>query len=188
MNKKKFSSKDIALTGILTAIAIVLQLLSNIIPTTVNINLSLIPIVLGALLLGPIAGAFLGLVNGVIILLSPNTVSVFIAISPFGTILTCLTKTTVAGLVAGFIAKGLRNKNDVLASVLASIVVPVINTGMFIIYTIIFFKEGLGLPTIGSILTAFIGINFIFEIVSTLILGPSLYKIAGHIGPHSHTK
>ena len=185
---KKISTRNIALTGLLAAIEVVLQLLSYIIPTAVNINLSLIPIALGALLMGPIAGGFLGLISGVIVLVSPNTVSVFMAISPFGTILTCLSKTTVAGLVAGFIAKALRNKHDVLGAILASIVIPVINTGMFIIYTYIFFKEGLGLPTFASIFTAFIGINFLFEVVSTLLLGPSLYKITTQLKPHTESK
>ena len=117
MEKKRIDTKTIVTAGLLTALTIILQLLSSIIPTGVNLNLALVPITLGAVLLGPYVGAFLGLICGAVILLSPNTVTVFMAISPVGTFLACLLKTTVAGLLAGFVAKALKEKNDFLSVV-----------------------------------------------------------------------
>ena len=50
--------------AILLAIEIVLQAIGNYItPSAVSINLSLIPVALGAILFGPLSGAFLGLMN-----------------------------------------------------------------------------------------------------------------------------
>ena len=178
--KKPFNTKTIALVGMLTAIEIVLQLLSYIIPSAVNINLSLIPIAIGAIIGGPTVGAFLGFASGVIVLVSPNTVTLFMAMSPVGTIITCLTKTTIAGLVAGFIAKALK-KHDIVGSILASFVVPVINTGMFIIFALLFFSEW-----IGGAIAALLGINFLFEVVSTMLIGPTLYKILAKAIPNKN--
>ena len=177
MEKRKIETKTIVATGLLVAIEVILQFLSTVIPTGVNLNLSLIPITIGAVLYGPFVGAFLGLVCGAIILVSPNTVTVFMSISPAGTILACLLKTTVAGLLAGFVAKAFKEKNDFLGVVLASIVVPVVNTLIFVLVTFFFFMEGLGLTDFWSIFTVLVGINFIFEILTNVIVVPSLYKV-----------
>lgn len=177
MKNKFFTTKLITTTAILLAIEIICQLLTMVIPTTVNLNLSLIPIVIGAMLYGPVVGGFLGFACGVIILLSPNTVTLFMSISPVATIFTCLLKTCLAGVTAGFVYKALEKKNSMLGSILASILVPVINTLIFCIFTYFFFKEGLGLPDFGSIITAFIGLNFLFEVVTTTVVGPTLIKV-----------
>lgn len=178
MEKNKyFNTKMIAATGLLLAIEIVLQLLTFVIPTTVNLNLSLIPIVIGAMLYGPLVGGFLGFMCGVIILLSPNTVTVFMSINPVATVFTCLLKTFVAGLVAGYLYRLIAKKSTLVGSIVASIIVPVINTFIFCIFTYFFFKEGLGLPDFGTIITAFIGVNFLFEVVSTVVIGPTLMKV-----------
>lgn len=181
MEKKRIDTKTIVLAGLLTALTILLQFLSTIIPTGVNLNLALVPITLGAVLLGPYVGAFLGLVCGAVILLSPNTVTVFMAISPVGTILACLLKTTIAGLLAGFVAKAFKEKNDLLSAVLASIIVPLVNTLIFAIIAYFFFLEGLGLSDFWSIFTVLIGLNFLFEIVTNVIISPTTYKVINQI-------
>ena len=181
MEKKRIDTKTIVLAGLLTALTILLQFLSTIIPTGVNLNLALVPITLGAVLLGPYVGAFLGLVCGAVILLSPNTVTVFMAISPVGTILACLLKTTIAGLLAGFVAKAFKEKNDLLSVVLASIIVPLVNTLIFAIIAYFFFLEGLGLSDFWSIFTVLIGLNFLFEIVTNVIISPTTYKVINQI-------
>ena len=181
MEKKRIDTKTIVLAGLLTTLTILLQFLSSIIPTGVNLNLALVPITLGAVLLGPYVGAFLGLVCGGVILLSPNTVTVFMSISPLGTFLACLLKTTVAGLLAGFAAKALKNKNDFLSVIVASIIVPLVNTLIFALVTYFFFLEELGLSDFWSIFTVLIGLNFIFEIITNVIISPTTYKVISHI-------
>lgn len=191
MEKKHyFNSRMIAATGIITGVEIVLQIIGNYInPGFANINLSLIPIALGAILYGPIVGGFLGFVCGVMVLISPSTMQVFFAVSPVGTVLTCILKTTIAGVVAGFIPKIFKN-HKLLSSIIASILVPIINTGLFSIFAVIFFTPILNnmvestpsqFPNIGiALIAGMIGINFILEIISTVILTPSLYKIIEH--------
>ena len=191
MEKKKFfTTKMIATTGILLGVEIVLQLIGNyvVIPGGfANLNFSLIIITLGAILYGPIVGGFLGLVSGALTLISPSTMSYFFVVSPVGTILACLLKTTIAGVAAGFIFKALKNKNDLLGSILSSIAVPVINTGIFAIFCVIFFRQRLLEINPDSVSAALflglIGVNFIFEIIINVIVVPSLYKIVLRVAP-----
>ena len=185
MDKKRhFNTRMIATTGMLLALEIVLQIIGNyvVIPGGfANLNFSLIFIALGAILYGPIVGGLLGLVSGILTLFSPSTMSVFFSISPAGTILACLLKTTVAGVVAGIISKLLKKNHDLLSSILASIVVPILNTGIFALFTIIFFKPllaGINPDSMAAALfLGLIGFNFIFEAIVTVIVAPSIYKI-----------
>ena len=194
MEKKKFfNTKMIATTGILLGVEIVLQLVGNyvVIPGGfANLNFSLIIITLGAILYGPLVGGFLGLVSGALTLFSPSTISYFFAVSPIGTILACLIKTTVAGVVAGFIKKNKKNKNDLAGSILASIAAPILNTGIFAIFCVIFFKQRLLEINPDSLAAALflgmIGVNFIFEIIINVIVVPSLYKVVLRVDTHKY--
>ena len=176
MKKNKSETiKFISRAALFTAAEIVLQVIGTLIPTSVNLNLSLIPITLGALFYGPVMGCYLGFVCGLLIMASPNTI-MFFEISPIGTVLACLFKTGLAGLLVGFIGKWLRNKNDIAGSIIASIAVPVVNTGIFVLVSYFFFMEGLGIPDFGTLFIAFIGVNFAFEVVTNSIIAPILYK------------
>ncbi|MBQ7061184.1 MAG: hypothetical protein IJM85_05320 [Clostridia bacterium] len=89
--------------GLLTAIVVVLQFVGATIKFgTFSISLVLMPIVIGAALYGVFAGAWLGLVFGVVVLLSGDAAT-FMAINPFGTIVTVLLKGILAGAVAGLV-------------------------------------------------------------------------------------
>ena len=177
--KNKERIQTITGLSILIGLAIALTFLSNYIPTgVVNINLVLIVIVIAACIYGPIGGAVIGFVNGVIMIFAPGTLTVFMPYNPLVTILLCITKTTVAGIVSGLIFKLLSKKKDFLASVLSSIVVPIVNTGIFIIGATLFFLniefwQGSFTKMITSILT----INFLIEFVSIVILSPAIYRI-----------
>lgn len=174
--------KKITGVAILLAIEIVLQAMGNYItPSVVSINLSLIPIALGAILYGPLAGALLGFGNGLVVLLSPST-EAFLSYSLFGTIVVCLLKCTIAGLLAGFVYKLIAKKNTLVGSIVASLVVPVVNTGLFVlaVFTIFF---GLFQP-IGTtdeimkyVFLIMIGWNFVIEFSITAILSPTIARV-----------
>ena len=166
----------------LAAITVVLQVIANYITFgPVSITLALIPLVIGAILYGPWAGAFLGALMGAIILTAPSTGS-FLAINPFLTILICLVKTGVAGMVSGFIFKALYKKNLTLAVILAAVAAPIVNTGLFAIGCMAFFWKTLqewagGSNTVGFLFLTLIGINFIIEFAVNSILSPSIVYI-----------
>lgn len=189
MEKRRyFNTRMIATVGVLTAIEIVLQVIGNyVVPGGfTSLNFSLIIITLGAILYGPVVGGFLGLVSGTMTILAPSTLSYFYSISPLGTILTCLLKTTLAGVLAGLIMMIFKKYNKKTAgSIVASILVPIINTGVFAIFCLLFFMDRLTEINPNNIASALflgmIGINFIFEILTTSIVTPSLMKIMEHV-------
>ena len=175
---KRITTQQIVGTGLLLALEIIFQIIGNYLQIgPVNINLSLVTVVLAAVLYGPLSGAVLGFFNGLIVLLSPSTLAIFMPISPIGTVIACLLKCTIAGLVAGLLFKLFKNKNNLIGLIIASILVPVINTGIFSAVCLLFFRPFLEsgvsetFPNIGAFLIfGVIGINFIVEIISTVAL------------------
>jgi len=138
---KKFDTRKLVLLGLLTAIVVVLQVLAiftrPLFPAF-SITLVLMPIVVGAALIGPLAGGWLGLVFGFAVLISGDAAP-FMAVDPFGTILVVLAKGAIAGLAAGYVYKMIEGKNKTLAAVAAAIVCPLVNSGVFIIGSYVFF-------------------------------------------------
>ena len=96
--------------GLLTAIVVVLQLVGSFIKLGMfSVSLVLMPIVVGAALYGYWAGAWLGLVFGIVVLLSGDA-ALFLTFNPFGTIVTVILKGALAGLAAGFVYKLLEKR------------------------------------------------------------------------------
>ena len=84
----KYDVKKITGAAVLLAIEIVFQTIGNYISLgPISINLSLIPIALGAILYGPFVGAILGFVNGLVVLFAPSTQAIFMAYAPLGTVI-----------------------------------------------------------------------------------------------------
>lgn len=174
------------MTGIacFSALVVVLQLVANYITIGefINLNLALIPIVVGAIIYGPIAGLFLGVIDGAICITAPSTLTLFMPFNPIATVFLCLLKTGIAGLISGLIFKLLKNKYFILSVILSSILVPIINTGLFAIGTLVFFmpvlesSAGESNPYAVLFLT-FIGINFIIEFVINSSLSPAVLQV-----------
>ena len=183
--KRKFDTKAIVVTGLLLALEIVLQTIGNYLQIgPANINLSLVPVVLAAVLCGPISGGILGFFNGLMALFSPSTLAIFVPIAPVATVFVCLLKCTLAGVAAGFIFDLMQKNNRLVALVLASAAVPVINTGLFALGSVLFFQDflnsGVGeqFPNAGAFLIfGVIGFNFLIEVATTMIVSPSLGMI-----------
>lgn len=180
--KQTFTVKTIVVTGLLLALEIILQVIGNYLQIgPANINVSLVPVVLAGILCGPISAMVLGFFNGILALLSPSTLALFMPLNPFGTVLVCLFKCTIAGLVSSLFFNLLKNKNQVVALVVASILVPVVNTGLFAVGSLIFFRSFLesgvsdNFPNIGAFLIfGVIGWNFIIEIITTTVISTPL--------------
>ena len=180
----KYDVKKITGVAVLLAIEIVLQTIGNFITLgPISINLSLIPIALGAILYGPLAGALLGFINGLLVLFAPSTQAIFMAYAPLGTVITCLFKCTIAGFISGLVYKLIAKKNSLVATIIASLLVPIINTGLFIVGCYIFFSSWViqGSASFSNQFTFFLmgvlGWNFLFEFGVTSILSTTLARI-----------
>lgn len=178
--------------GILTAITIVLQILGSFIKFgPFSISLVLVPIVVGAALYGPVAGAWLGFVFSMVVLFQPDT-QLFMGYSVIGTILTVLVKGTLAGFLSGLVYVAFRkirfggDKVSVsLGVILAAITCPVVNTGIFLLGCVVFFLptirawgEAAGFTNVGTyMIVGFVGFNFLFELLFNLVLSPAIEMI-----------
>lgn len=182
MFKNPFTVRNIPYIAILAAIEIVLQFIGNNIAFgPVSINLSLIPMALGAILFGPWCGLFLGLLNSIFVLMAPSTM-LFYNISVMGTFVTVLVKSSAAGFIGGLIYMALKKKN-LLATIVTSISLPVINTGLFVVGSLLFFRgfleENVGTFTniYEFLFIGMIGWNFIFELGTSIVLVYPIYRI-----------
>lgn len=181
MNEK---TKKVVGIGLFTAIVVVLQALSIGIRFGVfNITLVLVPIVVGAALYGYLAGAWLGFVFGVVVLLTDA--GVFLAINVPGTIATCILKGALAGLVAGLIYKALDKVNRYVAVLVAAIAAPIVNTGVFLLGCRLFFFETIqgwatasGFENAGAyMIFGLVGVNFLVEAAINIALSAVIVKL-----------
>ena len=190
MEKKRFfTSRNIAFLAVLLALVIVLQIWASAIPIgTTRTSLTLIPIVLGAVLLGPAAGAFLGAAFGAVVLcvaLAGGDAFTFVLLSdhPVLTAALCLIKGAAAGFVAGLLYKLIRRKNEYAAIITASLAAPVVNTGLFILGAL-FMSDTLSANFVadGTTVMYFLvigcaGINFIIEFFVNAVASPAIYTV-----------
>lgn len=181
----KTSTRKIAGLGLFTAIVVVLQLTGAAIKFGVfSITLTLAPIIIGAALYGLGAGAWLGLVFGVAVLISGDAAP-FLAVSPAGTVITVLLKGALAGLAAAAVFKAIEKKSVLGAVITAGITAPVVNTGVFLLGCLAFFMPTInewaaaaGVESAGKfIITGMVGINFLVELAVNLVLSTVIVRI-----------
>ncbi len=190
--KKKGSGSSVSLMaarGILGALIVVLALLGN----TVRfgpfpITLALVPIIIGAALYGANMGAQLGGFFGLMTLiigltgLDGGTVIYLMGISPVACVAVCVLKGVAAGWVSGLAYTAVARKNEHFAVIVAGIVCPVVNTGVFIIGMLLFFTSALETWASGQGLLYYVifgltGLNFLVETAVNLVLSSGITTI-----------
>ena len=185
MENKRFNTRRLTGLALFTAIVVILQFLGAFIHFgPFSISLVLIPIVVGAALYGVWAGAWLGFVFGLVVLLSGDAAA-FLVISPIGTILVVLLKGALAGLCAGAVHKALSKVNETVAVIVAAIVAPVVNTGIFLLGCLVFFlptvtewSQAMGFESVGKyMILGLVGGNFLFELLFNVVLSPVIVRL-----------
>ena len=183
--EKSINTRKIVLLALFTGIVIVLQFLGAFIRFgPFSISLVLMPIVIGAALVGIHAGGWLGLVFGLVVLLSGDA-GPFLAVNPIGAVVVVLAKGILAGLVAGLAYKLLAGKSRTAAAIAAGVVCPIVNTGIFVIGCYVFFLPTLtqwGMDAGFVNVTAFIflgmiTVNFFIELGINIILSPVIIRL-----------
>jgi uncharacterized membrane protein len=192
MNSKFFSARNVALLGILIALVIVLQLFASAIPMFgVTLNFSLIPIALAGILMGYLGGAIVGFTCGLVVFITmavmgqePSTAYLF-QTNPVILTLTCIGKTTIAGLVSGLLYKLIEKKNKTIAVGVGALVIPIVNTGIYML-GIVLMKESasefMGLTSssagvVFGVVFGLIWLNFVLEMVINTIFTPILHRV-----------
>ena len=182
----KTKTKTMVGIGLFTAIVVVLQMLGGGIKvgSMFSISLVLIPIVVGAAVYGWKAGAWLGLIFGIAVLVSGDAAA-FMAVDPLATVAVVLVKGTACGLVTGLCYNLVSGKNQYVAVMMAAVVCPMVNTGVFLAGCWLFFYETVSLWAVGLgfesaaayMFLGLAGINFLVELGVNLLLAPMIVRL-----------
>ena len=195
--------------AMLAALIVVLQFVGTLLSGFTGLPMSfvLIPIVVGATMLGPNEGAILGGIFGIMTIamgLLGFDKFTNILMNNFGVwklivvILLCLIKAMLAGYGSGWVyrllQKAFKGKNQTLTAVLSSITAPVINTGIFVLGMLLFFFNDMDAIQIALDIpaeavanaTRFIflvlaGWNFVSEFIINLVISPVCVNVVGKI-------
>ena len=191
MNKASSHDKIQRMAGmsIFIAIVVVLPILCTFVRFgPFSITLALAPIIIGAALYGPGAGAILGGVFGFVVLLTGvfgwdgGTVMYLMSLNALGCILICIGKGAAAGWISGLVYRLIAKKNIHLGVVVAAIVCPIVNTGIFIIGMMLFYMSTLeswagGQAVIYYAIFGLTGVNFLVELAVNLVLSSGITSI-----------
>ena len=186
------NEKTRRLTGLalMTAIIVVLQVVASFVKFgPFSITLALAPIIIGAALYGAGAGAWLGAVFGVVVLIAciagwDYGGNVLFTANPLLTAALCIVKGAAAGFVSGLVFRGLSRRSPMGAAITAGIVCPVVNTGIFIVGLSLFFYDILvawacGTDLIYYIIFIMTGVNFLLELAINLVLSTVIVRVVG---------
>ena len=174
--------------SILTAIIVVLTVVASLVKFgPFSISLALAAIIIGAALYGAPAGAYLGAVFGVVVWLAcilgwDLGGNILWTARPFVTFALCIGKGAVAGLVSGVVYRAMEKKNPLTATVLAGIVCPVCNTGIFVAVLSLCYYDTLvswsgGTDLVFYVITGLVGINFVLELLINLVLSSVIVRV-----------
>lgn len=194
--QKRMSTETMVMGAVLSAIVIVLQFLSVLVSRALiasgaaitSITLVLVPVIIGAATCGRGMGAWLGFVFGFSVLISGAS-EPFFSFNPLGTIVTVLVKGTACGYFAGLAYKAIEKHNRYIAVAVASVVCPLVNTGIFFIGCLVFFMPTitewaiaaeLGDNIILYMLVGLAGINFLVELITNIILNPIITRLLNY--------
>ena len=197
--QKTLKSVQLAL---LIALVVALQVISALIPPIggmVSITLTLIPVVVGGILLGKKAGAILGFAFGAIVL-----INCVVALDPGGSILwnanpaftalVCFVKGTAAGFFPAWFYEIIKGKSEnasegktFVATVAAALSAPLINTSLFVAGMFLLFKDTLyawagETNVVTYVILGLAGLNFLVEFLINIILSPAIVRITTVVG------
>lgn len=181
---KRMSTQTLVMAAVLTALVVMLQYMGSFVKFgPFAISLVLIPIVIGTATCGKWVGSWLGFVFGVVVLISGDAAP-FLTVSPLGTIVTVLAKGLLCGLVSGIAYEVTLKllKNRYVPTIIAALICPVVNTGIFVVGCFLFFMPTIsqwagGGDVIAYLFGGMIGINFIIEVAVNIVFSPIIVRI-----------
>lgn len=196
--EKKFNSRTIAELSLFIAIILIMKLsgLSSIPVGPLNMTLTMVPIAIGAMLMGPFAGAVLGFVYGLTSLYDAVTgasvmTGIFFQLSPIHTVILCVVLRTLVGALTGWLFLFLRkfDHKKTWSYFAGGLAAPVFNTLLFMGYIVLVFYHtdfiqervsalGASGPLMFVILT--VGIQGLVEAATGLIIGGAVAKSVAH--------
>lgn len=146
--EKKSTTRYLVELALFVAIILVMKLtgLSSIPVGPLNMTLSMVPIAIGAMLLGPLAGGVLGMIYGFTSLYDAVSgasvmTGIFFQISPLNTIVLCVVLRVLVGVGTGWLFRLFRriDRTKTVCYFLGGLTAPLLNTLLFMGYIVLVF-------------------------------------------------
>lgn len=189
-NTRKVSTRTLVELALLTAIIVVMSFtpIGYLKTPIVEITFITIPVVVGAILVGPAAGAFLGGVFGLTSFIQCFGMSHFgamlLSINPFLTFIICFVPRVLMGWLCGIIFRAMlkcdRTKFKLWAYGVGAFSGAALNTILFVITLVVLFGRTDFILSIGDtlpkLIAAIVGLNGVIEAVVCTIVGAAVAK------------
>ena len=189
-NTRKVSTRTLVELALLTAIIVVMSFtpIGYLKTPIVEITFITIPVVIGAILVGPAAGAFLGGVFGLTSFIQCFGMSQFgamlLSINPFLTFIICFVPRVLMGWLCGIIFRAMlkcdRTKFKLWAYGVGAFSGAALNTILFVITLVVLFGRTDFILSIGDtlpkLIAAIVGLNGVIEAVVCTIVGAAVAK------------
>jgi uncharacterized membrane protein len=159
-------------------------------------KLTMIPIAIGAMLMGPLAGGILGMVYGFTSLYDAVSggsamTAFFFQISPVNTVILCVVLRTIVGVATGWVFRLLRkvDRTKTICYFVGGLAAPVLNTLLFMGYIVIVFYKtefvqnlvaSLGATNPIMFIVLVVGVQGLLEALAGLVIAGSVSKGVAH--------
>ena len=176
--KKSVNVRKMTYLAIFSALVFVLQIIA--IPVGGFFETSALPvcvIVIGAALFGIKGGAWLGFVFGIAVMILPGT-QVYLTFgnnhvySAICTVAVVFLKGILAGVASGAVYRILKKFNRYVAVLTAGIAAVTVNTGIFLIGSVLFFDA-----SFAAMMTIALLISYLIELSTSILLAPIALRV-----------
>jgi uncharacterized membrane protein len=162
-------------------------------PTGLSITIIGIPVIIGAITLGPVGGAILGAIFGLTSFAQAFGADPFgvilLGINPIGLFITTMVPRILMGWLTGLIFKGLIkiDKSKIFSYVITSLAGSLLNTILFMSTLMLIFYnnprfqeiefiKSVNASNVFALVIAMVGINVVTEMIASGILGTAIAK------------
>ena len=192
MNKKKYNTKKMVELSIFIAIIILMSFtpLGYLKLFVLDITLIVIPVAVGAIVLGPMAGAILGLTFGItsfVLSFSSPLGAMMLDISPVFRVITCIVPRVMCGWLTGLVYL-ISKKGKYTSSIavpMANLACPIFNTVFFMSALMIFYYNTPAIQDMATSMKVFnpialvfamVGANAVIEAFACFLIGTAVTK------------
>ena len=194
MKGKKTNVRYLTELALFVAIILMMKIthLTSIPVGPLNMTLTMVPIAIGAMLLGPLAGGVLGMVYGFTSLYDAVSgasamTAFFFQISPVHTFILCVVMRTLVGVATGWLFRLLQkvDRTKTICYFVGGLAAPVLNTLLFMGYIVLVFYQtefvqnlvaSLGATNPIMFVVLIVGIQGLVEALTGLVIAGSVAK------------
>lgn len=198
MEKKRVNTRYLVELALFIAIILMMKIthLTSIPVGPLNMTLTMIPIAIGAMLMGPLAGGILGMFYGFTSLYDAVSggsamTGFFFQISPVNTVILCVVLRTIVGVATAWIFRLIRkvDKTKTVCYFIGGLAAPVLNTLLFMGYIVLVFYRTEYIQNLVSSLGAsdpimfvvlLVGVQGLLEALAGLVIGGGVAKGVAH--------